>query len=231
METINVKEIRLDGNTQPREGINQHRVFQYRQAYCAGTNMPPVKIVRDGTNLWLVDGFHRTRAAIRAGLKTIQAEVIEGTYQDAVWLSATANIEHDAAGIYRSNDDKRRAVEMALGIKPELSDSAIAKHCGVNHKTVAKYREAILGNSQDRSQQAIIGNSEDRKQPAQRTVTRNGKTYKQNVSNIGKRKSTGENPQSDRRTVNNAKPTSGKTKLFHVQCPHCEKVFNLDVPT
>src|SRR5262249_39992553 len=51
------------------------------------------------------------------------------------------------------NGDKWKAVNILLADEEwsHWSDNAIAKHCGVDHKTVAKYRElarASLGNSQ-----------------------------------------------------------------------------------
>jgi hypothetical protein len=76
-------------------------------------------------------------------------------------------------GLRRTNADKQRAVEAAL-LHPksrELSDSQIARHVGVDHKTVSAQR-SILGISQD-----------------SRTVNRNGTTYQQNTANIGKGKS------------------------------------------
>jgi flagellar motor protein MotB len=56
------------------------------------------------------------------------------------------------------------------------SDGAIAKACGVSDKTVAAHRPSISGIS------------EDTPAPATRTVERNGTTYEQNTSNIGKAK-------------------------------------------
>lgn len=50
----------------------------------------------------------------------------------------------------------------------DWSDNRIAKHVGVDHKTVAAHRASILGISQDAA--------------TTRTVERNGKTYTQDVS-------------------------------------------------
>src|SRR5262249_19191162 len=43
----------------------------------------------------------------------------------------------------RTNADKRRAVEVALELRPGLSDPAIADHCGVSAEMVRQRRAAL----------------------------------------------------------------------------------------
>lgn len=82
------------------------------------------------------------------GLATIDANVIDGNLKDAEWLALTANKEH---GMRRSNEDKRRVVELALNHPngAKLSNSQIAEHCGVSHFLVGKIRPSILNSIQD----------------------------------------------------------------------------------
>jgi hypothetical protein len=66
--------------------------------------------------------------------------VIQGTLDDARWYSYGVNKSH---GLRRTNEDKERAVRTAL-LHPKatgLSNVQIADHCGVNEKTVRKYRQ------------------------------------------------------------------------------------------
>jgi hypothetical protein len=56
----------------------------------------------------------------------------------------------------------------------ELSDHEIARHVGVDHKTVLNWRMKLAA-------------SREIPQIATRTVTRKGKTYQQKTDNIGKR--------------------------------------------
>jgi len=108
-----------------------------------------VQVCFDGTDHWLSDGFHRVKAANEAGLKTIQADVWEGTRDDAFWMSLGANRTH---GLPRSHADKERAVKAALAARPKLSDRAIADHLGVSPSTVAKYRPTVqIGQSTERT--------------------------------------------------------------------------------
>jgi phage N-6-adenine-methyltransferase len=166
---ISIKTIRLDGGTQPRAQINLIMVGEYADDMRAGVKFPDVVLFFDGSDYWLADGFHRVRAATEAGLNEINADVRQGTIQDAQWYSYSVNQAH---GLRRTNEDKRRAVESALRhpYASKHSDEQIARHVGVHRNTVLNYRHG---------------------QPAQfvqdtRLVERNGQTYEMNTANIGK---------------------------------------------
>jgi hypothetical protein len=159
--------IRLDGGTQPRVRIDEEIVREYAERMKAGDRFPPVQVCFDGTDHWLSDGFHRVKAAGEAGLKSIQAEVWEGTRDDAFWMSLAANKDH---GLRRSNEDKARAVKAALVARPRMSDRQIADHVGVHFDTVAKYRAELKA-------AGTIGNSDSR-------TGRDGRTI--NTANIGR---------------------------------------------
>lgn len=76
--------------------------------------------------------------------------------------------------------DRRKAVLLMLN-DPEWgqwSDHAIAKKCGVTNKTVASYRQSILGNSLDSP-------------PTTRKVERAGKVYEQDTTKIGRQTAPG----------------------------------------
>jgi len=158
--------IRLDGGTQPRAAIDAETVREYAERMKAGDHFPPVQVYFDSTDHWLSDGFHRVHAAREAATPTLQAEVWEGTRDDALWMSLGANKDH---GLRRTNEDKARAVKAALAAKPRLSDRAIADHVGVHFNTVAKHRAELQG--------ATITNCDSR-------TGRDGRTI--NTANIGK---------------------------------------------
>ena len=132
--------IRTDGGTQPRVRIDRDVVHEYAERMRAGDRFPPVEVVFDGTDNWMIDGFHRILAAREAEKATFPAKVWEGSHDDALWESLRANKEH---GLRRSNEDKVRSVKQALLRRPQLSDSAIAEHVGVSHTMVAKYRGKV----------------------------------------------------------------------------------------
>jgi ParB-like chromosome segregation protein Spo0J len=108
---LQLTQIKTDGGTQSRAGLDQFVIDDYAQLMKEGAAFPLVVVFYDGTYYWLADGFHRTSAAEQAGLETIEAEVKQGTRRDAVLYSVGANATH---GLRRSNADKRRAVETLL---------------------------------------------------------------------------------------------------------------------
>ncbi len=139
-QLLDMAALRVDGDTQPRAAIDPSVVAEYSEALEAGAEFPPVEVVCDGATYWLVDGFHRFYAHRRLKRTQIRALVTTGELQDARWKSLGANKTH---GLRRTNADKAKAVRKALKLHPEFSDRAIAEHVGVNHGTIARYREMM----------------------------------------------------------------------------------------
>jgi hypothetical protein len=139
---IPLSTIRIDGDTQPREAIDEDTVKDFRKCLDRGDEFPPVDVFQDGAAIWLADGFHRWHAADRAEHEKMECTVHKGTKADAQWFAAGVNQTH---GLRRSNADKAKAVRMALGHPNAAgkSDGQIAEHVGVNDKTVAKYRAEL----------------------------------------------------------------------------------------
>ncbi len=139
IQKIDIRKIRLDGETQSRVSINEAVVAEYAEAISEGQDkkFPPVEVYHDGSDYWLADGFHRVLAFGKAGKSTIAAIVHKGTRSEAQWAGLAANKLH---GLRRTNPDKKKAVELALKTHPELSNPALAEHVGVSHTMVANYR-------------------------------------------------------------------------------------------
>ena len=77
IEELSLTSLKINGGTQPRQAISDETVLEYAEALRDGAVFPPVVVVRDGANLWLVDGFHRFHAHRSCGRETIAAEVRE----------------------------------------------------------------------------------------------------------------------------------------------------------
>lgn len=141
--------IRTDGGTQARASLDETTVAEYAavmQEYGIA-HFDAIDVVYDGTDYWLADGFHRVQAARRVdttGQGTIPATIRPGTRRDAVLHACGANARH---GLRRSAADKRRAIETLLrdGDWGRWSDREIARHCAVDHKTVAAVRRDLVG--------------------------------------------------------------------------------------
>ena len=168
-EILRIDQLRTDGGTRPRAVTDFDAVVEYAGAMGRDEHFPPVTVFHDGENYWLAHGFHRREAALEAGFDEIECEVHHGTLLEAQWYSYATNRTN---GVRRSNDDKARAVKAAL-VHPKaagLSNYQIAKHCGVAESTVRNWREQLPS-----TQNAQM-----------KTVTRNGTTYLQDTTNIGK---------------------------------------------
>lgn len=139
-QLLDMSVVRIDGDTQPRTAINPGIVQEYAEAMQAGAEFPAVTVVHDGATYWLVDGFHRFFAHRRLNRTQIKAEVVAGELKDARWLSVSANKAH---GLRRTNEDKAKAVTLALKLRWELSNPAIAEHVGVGETMVRRYREIL----------------------------------------------------------------------------------------
>lgn len=176
MKTINIKTIRIDGGTQSRVEINNEIVTEYAEAIKASAEFPAVVVFNDGVDNWLADGFHRFHAHTQAGKASIDADVRQGTLRDAKLYSFGANGKH---GQRPTNADKRKSVSEMLADSEwaAWSQVKIADTCGVSIGFVSKMvHEAASFHGE------MI-------KPATRTVERNGKTYEQDTSSIGKSKS------------------------------------------
>jgi hypothetical protein len=140
IEKIFPENIRLDGGTQPRARIDQAVCDEYGKQMKAGDKFPPIDVFFDGKDYWLADGFHRLEAYVMAVPgEAIECNVLKGTLQDAQWHSYSVNKTH---GLQRSKKDKERTVRAALAhpAAANKSNGQIAQHCGVDEKTVRKYR-------------------------------------------------------------------------------------------
>lgn len=188
---LELSRIRIDGGTQQRAELNENVVADYAEAMSRGEAFPPIVVFYDGTNYWVADGFHRYFGAKKAGLREVAEDVHPGSKLDAQLYSFGANATN---GLRRSNADKRKAVMGALNhpVSKDWSDNQIAKHCGVDHKTVASVRASILGISQDSAREVTDGHLSETKDSGgkglceRRIVSRNGATYQMDTSKIGK---------------------------------------------
>jgi len=135
-QQVKVKDITLDRDMQPRVTITQEAVEEYRDRMEDGEEFPPIAVVKDGSTLYCVDGWHRVMAAKALKAKTIAAVITPGTRMDAIWIAAQANLRH---GVRRTNADKRRAVALALLARPDSSFADIATHCAVTREMVRQH--------------------------------------------------------------------------------------------
>lgn len=164
VKKLNLNAIRIDGATQPRERINMEAVGDYAEAVKVGIEFPPIVVFHDGAEHWLADGFHRYHAHKQAGKASISADVRNGTLLDAKLYAVGANGAH---GLRRSNDDKRRAVQMVLDEPAwkEWSDRKVAEACGVSVPFVSAIRRPEVAQRQQDNRAASASRSTSDRNP------------------------------------------------------------------
>jgi predicted RNA-binding Zn-ribbon protein involved in translation (DUF1610 family) len=127
---------------QSRAEINLSIVDEYSQMMKDGIVFDPVEGVQNESGaIFVYDGFHRGEAAKMVGMLLL-VNLRPGNRTEAEWLALTANQKH---GLHRTNQDKQRVVRQAL-LHPygvQLSNREIARHCGVDDKTVGRIRRAM----------------------------------------------------------------------------------------
>ncbi|MBX7224318.1 MAG: hypothetical protein K1Y36_30665 [Blastocatellia bacterium] len=144
MKPIEISKIRMDGGTQSRAEMNETVIAEYAEAMLEGAEFPPVKLFYDTQHYWLVDGFHRVKAALKANLTMLHAQISNGSLREGILWAVGMNGQH---GLRRTNHDKRHAVMMLLN-DPEWSkwsDREIARRCCVGHPLVAELRASLDG--------------------------------------------------------------------------------------
>ena len=155
-EMVTVSNIRMDGGTQMRAGLDEQTLADYAEKFTghhAWGDFPPVVLYYDGADYWVGDGFHRITAYQNAVIGSnpnaaIPADVRSGTRRDAILHAAGANSGH---GLRRTNADKRRSVEVMLNDEEwrQWSDGNIAQRCAVSDRFVAAMRKELTPNGSE----------------------------------------------------------------------------------
>jgi hypothetical protein len=110
MTAIPLSAITLDEELQPRAAIDRTVLEDYVQLLVDGVVFPPVVVFREGSVLWLSDGFHRWHAHKVLDADTINVTIYEGSRRQALLYSLGANSKH---GLQRGATDYTRAYEIA----------------------------------------------------------------------------------------------------------------------
>jgi len=132
---LSIAQIVRDPTLYVRAGINEDVVGAYAERMGAGDDFPQVVVFQEGDDYHLADGFQRTLAAQRIGREDIEAEVQQGTAQEALWFAVGANRTH---GVRLTPADTRHAIQLARRAFPDHSQSRIAEQVGCSRSYVEK---------------------------------------------------------------------------------------------
>jgi ParB-like chromosome segregation protein Spo0J len=155
VKTLNLLNIRIDGGTQARLQLNQEVVAEYAEKMRDGEVFPPVTVYFDGSEYWLADGFHRYFATKANAKTSIDADVENGTQQEAKKYSWKANTRR---GLRLNHDDYRNIIlAMLQDIEAkEWSNRKIAEWVGVTHTTVNKIKNSLEADSSEPKEKKYI---------------------------------------------------------------------------
>ena len=103
--------IKIDGGTQARVSLNQDVVKEYAESMREGDVFPPITVFFDGSDYWLADGFHRYFATKANAFTSIEAEVKNGTLDDATLFAFSANSKR---GLSMTFEDNRNIIYAML---------------------------------------------------------------------------------------------------------------------
>lgn len=155
---------------QTRLEIDEATVAEYVEMMAAGIEFDPAQAIEDEAGfIYIWDGSHRGEAARQLDVP-LRLNIEPGTEAEAEWLALSANQKH---GLRRSRADKQFVVRQAL-LHPrgvQTSNRELARHCGVDHKTVGRIRAELEATG-------------DIPPVTERTVTRDGVTYQQETAGI-----------------------------------------------
>ena len=138
IQDLDLDDLVLDPALNLRDKLDDDTVTRYIDAW---GRMPPVTVYDVEGRMLLADGFHRHAAAVTLGKRTIAAEVITGSFSDAMDFVAGANLFH---GLPLTRSERRRAIEIKLRLHHERSDRHLAEEMSVGRELVAKIRRQLV---------------------------------------------------------------------------------------
>ena len=180
MRQINIHNIRTDGGTQSRVSLNQDVVNEYAELMAEGVKFPALAVYHDGSDYWLVDGFHRYFALKKNGASLVEIDATTGTLRDAQLKSKAVNHDH---GLRRTSADIHKAIKDMLADEEwsKWSLGEIAKWVGTSKTTIHRIKGTMA--------------EEDKlEEPATKKYMRNGIEVEADVSKVSAPKPKVERP-------------------------------------
>ena len=139
---IPLDDLVLDPNLNLRDRLDDFTVERYADSW---ERLPPITVYNVEDRLLVADGFHRNAAPVMLGKRSIRAEIIEGSFTDALDFVASVNLFH---GLPLTRAERRRAVEVKLKLHHDWSDRRMAEELAVSRELVAKIRRQLIESRQ-----------------------------------------------------------------------------------
>ena len=145
--------ILVDSSLQPRvKGINDAHAAVLGEVL---DELPPIKVVKQGTDFVLLGGQHTLCAFQNAGRETIPAQVI-ALPEDEDPLTV-AFLDNAAHGLAYTGDDRNAFTAHLLRQHPDWSDRRIGTLAGRMQPTVARIRAELEASAQIEQTETRVG--------------------------------------------------------------------------
>lgn len=128
---VRLAEIKMDPAIHIRERLYEDTIQSYMDAF---DKLPPIVLFRTKEGLLLADGFHRVAAADRLGIATIDAEIKEGTREEALEYASYANAKH---GRPLTTEERRAAIGRLRLLHPDWDYGRVAKLLSCSERLIA----------------------------------------------------------------------------------------------
>lgn len=118
---VALQEITVDPTVHIRQKLDAETIERYMEVL---DELPPVVLYKLDGELIMADGFHREAAAERLGRSKVEAEIRQGTRDEALEYAVRANVSHGKA---LSSEEYREAVRRLRRLHPNWGYGQIAK--------------------------------------------------------------------------------------------------------
>lgn len=149
--SLPVAALRGDKALWPRQDLDHERVALFADLYQeqGPGALPPIIVLRGADDTYiLADGWHRTRAALAAGLQVLPAEVVEPTDRPISETIYELAVRHSVKSSRPLRRQELHAAILRLAeIHPDWSQHVIGKFVGVSHTTVGRVISRHEGSS------------------------------------------------------------------------------------
>jgi hypothetical protein len=142
---LSLIDITLDRQFQPRDSLDGTNVNNLKDAYEEGADIPPVTIWKDGDSSFLIEGFHRFRAAQLVGLKELPVQYFKGSRAEAMAYAFRVNSTH---GLLLSRTDRVKYLKRLLDIEPYKSLSSRKAAEAIGDKSLYKFIQRLRNKTQ-----------------------------------------------------------------------------------
>lgn len=91
---IKLDSLIVDTKFQPRDNLDGSHLNNLKELYLDEVKLPAITVFEDNDLSYVIDGFHRYRAAQLAGLDSIECVKFQGSYDQALYYGFKSNMRH-----------------------------------------------------------------------------------------------------------------------------------------